>query len=168
MRFSGLLCGLAIFNCIHVNLPFPLLMFKKMLFEPLLLEDLNELCSTSMGYKLKCLFHVLITNIAVVSFRSLRPLLIYEEQDLEDMFGIYFEITTKLLGFVITAELKPGGSKITVTQENKLVDSLSITRPSSSLTFIFNINPGKSTLTCTKNVQNEYEGVPLAICFLVL
>lgn len=42
----GLLCGLAIYNTIIVDLPFPLAMYKKLLNKPVNLDDLRELDPT--------------------------------------------------------------------------------------------------------------------------
>jgi len=39
----GLLCGLAIYNFTIINLPFPLVLYKKLLAEKVQLDDLGEL-----------------------------------------------------------------------------------------------------------------------------
>ena len=42
----GLLCGLAIYNLIIINLPFPLALYKKLLGEKVDLNDLKDLSPT--------------------------------------------------------------------------------------------------------------------------
>lgn len=39
----GLLCGLAIYNFTIINLPFPVALYKKLLHEPVDLQDLKDL-----------------------------------------------------------------------------------------------------------------------------
>lgn len=75
----GILCGLAIYNSIIIDLSFPLSLFHKLLGEKPGLDDLKELDPT-IG-------------------RSLQQLLDYEHDDLEDVFylsfvvGFYFELS---------------------------------------------------------------------------
>lgn len=97
--FSGLLCGLAIYNFIIINLPFPLALYKKLLGEAVSLADLASL------------------NPTVAS--SLEKLLEYEEDNIVDVFGLCFEVSREVFGEVKVTELKPGGSEISVNQENK-------------------------------------------------
>lgn len=42
----GLLCGLAIYNFIIIELPFPLVLYKKLLHEPVGLSDLKDMSPT--------------------------------------------------------------------------------------------------------------------------
>ncbi|KAK9506239.1 hypothetical protein O3M35_008210 [Rhynocoris fuscipes] len=95
----GLLCGLAIYNFTIINLPFPLALYKKLLHEPVDLQDLKDL-SPSLA-------------------KGLQDLLDYSEPDLEDVFCLKFEISRDVFGEVKTHELKPGGSGISVTLENR-------------------------------------------------
>lgn len=37
------MCGLAIYNFIIIDLPFPVALYKKLLNEPITLQDLNDL-----------------------------------------------------------------------------------------------------------------------------
>ncbi|VEL17605.1 unnamed protein product [Protopolystoma xenopodis] len=71
-RMVGLLCGLAIYNSILVDLSFPLALFRKLLGETSTLEDLKEL-DPVLG-------------------RSLLQLIDYEESDFENVFGLFFEV----------------------------------------------------------------------------
>jgi E3 ubiquitin-protein ligase HERC4 len=50
MAILGLLCGLAIYNFTIINLPFPLVLYKKLLAEPVELDDIGGLCPTLMRY----------------------------------------------------------------------------------------------------------------------
>ena len=51
--------------------------------------------------------------------RGLKTLLDYEGDDTEDIFCLNFEVTWMVLGQEQKKELKPGGSDIAVTFENK-------------------------------------------------
>lgn len=53
--------------------------------------------------------------------RSLQDLLDYDQPDLQNVFCLNFEISRNVYGEVKVHELKPGGSKIAVTLENKYV-----------------------------------------------
>lgn len=44
--FSGIICGLAIYNFTIIDLPFPLVLYKKLLGETVSLQDLKELSPT--------------------------------------------------------------------------------------------------------------------------
>lgn len=95
----GLICGLAIYNFTIIALPFPLVLYKKLLGEPVVLQDVKGL-SPSV-------------------YKSLQDLLDYEEPDLQEVFCINFEVTKEVFGEIKVHPLKPGGEKIPVTQENK-------------------------------------------------
>lgn len=97
--FIGLLCGLAIYNFIIINLPFPLALYKKLLGEAVSLRDLFEMTPTVAS--------------------SLEKLLQYTEDDIVDVFGLTFEVSREVFGEVKVTELKPGGSELPVNQENK-------------------------------------------------
>lgn len=98
-RLIGILCGLAIYNGNIINLPFPLALYKKLLNEELKLDDLRGL-SPSMT-------------------KSLRAMLDYEDEDFEDIFMLKFEASIETFSQIETYELKPGGSNISVTKENR-------------------------------------------------
>ncbi|XP_021936482.1 probable E3 ubiquitin-protein ligase HERC4 isoform X2 [Zootermopsis nevadensis] len=95
----GVLCGLAIYNFIIIDLPFPLALYKKLLKEPVSLQDLKGLSPTLA--------------------KSLQDLLDYSESDLEEVFILNFEVTREVFGEIKVQPLKPGGENIPVTQENK-------------------------------------------------
>lgn len=52
-------------------------------------------------------------------FRSLEDVLNYNEPDLEEVFGLHFDITRDVFGEVKVIPLKPNGENIPVTLENK-------------------------------------------------
>ncbi|XP_034946431.1 probable E3 ubiquitin-protein ligase HERC4 isoform X2 [Chelonus insularis] len=95
----GVLCGLVIYNFIIINLPFPLALYKKLLHEPISLNDLKDL--------------------SPVTAKSLQSLLDYNGNDCEEVFGLNFEVTRQVFGEQRVYELIPGGSKIPVTLDNK-------------------------------------------------
>ncbi|KAI5702500.1 hypothetical protein M8J75_000776 [Diaphorina citri] len=95
----GTLCGLAIYNYTIINMPFPLALYKKILDEPILLQDLKDLSPTLA--------------------KSLQDILDYREPDLEDVFGITFSISRELYGQTKVDALKPNGEHIPVDQSNK-------------------------------------------------
>ncbi|KFD69997.1 hypothetical protein M514_06796, partial [Trichuris suis] len=98
-QFIGILCGLAIYNGVIVALPFPLALYRKLLKEPVTVEDLKELSPTEG--------------------RSLEQLLDYEGNDFESVFSLAFQITVSVFGESKTIELKPNGADIPVTKENR-------------------------------------------------
>lgn len=97
----GTICGLAIYNFIIINLPFPLALYKKLLNENVGMSDLKEL--------------------SPVHGRALQEILDYEDDDIEEIFDLTFEITRESYGQVETNPLKEGGEHIRVNQSNKYV-----------------------------------------------
>ncbi|XP_048520980.1 probable E3 ubiquitin-protein ligase HERC4 [Dendroctonus ponderosae] len=95
----GMICGLAIYNFTIIDVPFPLALYKKLLNEVVGLSDLKELSP-------------LMAN-------SLKALLEYQNDDLQDIFCLSFDINRDIWGEIVTVELKPNGSNIPVTQDNK-------------------------------------------------
>nr|XP_014095758.1 probable E3 ubiquitin-protein ligase HERC4 [Bactrocera oleae] len=95
----GVICGLAIYNFIIINLPFPLALYKKLLDEPVDLTDLRDLSPT-------------LAN-------SMESILKYDQLDFEEVFNLNFEISRDIFGESQTEELKPNGSQTPVTLDNK-------------------------------------------------
>ena len=97
----GILCGLAIYNFTIINVPFPLILYKKLLSDNLdyTLSDLAELDQTTA--------------------KSLQHLLDYKEEDVEDIFCLTFSISQNSFGEEKQVSLKPGGEEIAVTSRNK-------------------------------------------------
>lgn len=96
----GVLCGLAIYNFVIINLPFPLALYKKLLGNRVKsVEDLAELSPTTAN--------------------GLSHLLEYADDDFEDAFGLYFTITKTHYGEVKEIPLLPDGGTRAVTKENR-------------------------------------------------
>lgn len=95
----GALCGLAIYNFTIIHLPFPLVLYKKLLTVEPTLADLRDLSPT----------------VAT----SLQSLLDYEGDDFEEVFALNFELTRDMFGEAQCVPLKAGGERIAVTQRNK-------------------------------------------------
>ena len=93
----GILVGLAVYNSVLLDVNFPSAVYRKLLGLELGLED--------------------VPDKAVQ--KSFRQLLDYEGDDIEDMFCLNFALNWMDLGRERTIELRPGGSSITVNQENK-------------------------------------------------
>uniref|UniRef100_A0A8C8YIH1 HECT and RLD domain containing E3 ubiquitin protein ligase 5 n=1 Tax=Prolemur simus TaxID=1328070 RepID=A0A8C8YIH1_PROSS len=91
----GVLCGLSLFSCNVVNIPFPLALFKKLLGQVPSLEDLKEL-SPVLG-------------------KSLQTLLDDEGDDFREVFYIHFNVHWDRND----VDLIPNGSCIIVDQTNK-------------------------------------------------
>lgn len=97
----GVLCGMAIYNFTIINLPFPLALYKKLLMKPVDLSDLREMSPTEAN--------------------SMQALLDYEGDDFKEVFDLSFEISRDIYGESETKPLKPNGSSISVTLENRCV-----------------------------------------------
>ncbi len=97
----GVLCGLAIYNFTIINLPFPLVLYKKLLGEELSkLQDLEGLSPTVA--------------------KGLKDVLNYDgEEPIEDVFCLNFAIVEDVFGQTVTKELKANGENISVTKENR-------------------------------------------------
>ncbi|KAL1509492.1 hypothetical protein ABEB36_004214 [Hypothenemus hampei] len=95
----GMICGLAIYNFTIIDIPFPLALYKKLLNETVGLNDLKELSPSMMN--------------------SLKTLLEYDGDDIQDVFCLSFNINRDVWGEIVTVDLKPNGSNIPVTQDNK-------------------------------------------------
>ncbi|KAH8371053.1 hypothetical protein KR093_006003, partial [Drosophila rubida] len=95
----GVLCGLAIYNFIIINLPFPLALYKKLLEKAVDLSDLREMSPAEAN--------------------SMQALLDYDGDDFKETFDLTFEITRDIFGEAETKPLKANGSKIAVTSENR-------------------------------------------------
>lgn len=94
----GILLGLAIYNSVILDLHFPHVVYKKLMQCPLDLSDV-EVAMPSLG-------------------KGLRQLLEFD-RNVEDVYQRSFEYSYEVFGAVKTVELKPGGSSIAVTNENR-------------------------------------------------
>ncbi|XP_013171805.1 PREDICTED: probable E3 ubiquitin-protein ligase HERC4 isoform X1 [Papilio xuthus] len=95
----GAIYGLAIYNSIIIYVPFPLVLYKKLLGESVMLDDLSDLYPT-------------LAN-------SLRSLLEYPDEDVEEVFSLCFAVNTIVFDEIQVHNLKENGENIPVTHENK-------------------------------------------------
>jgi E3 ubiquitin-protein ligase HERC4 len=98
----GILYGLAIYNFTIINVPFPLVLYDKLLKEESPVygpADLAQLSPTTA--------------------RSLQQLIDYTEPDAEEVFGLSFTVTESQFGEATERPLKLGGEEMVVTNANK-------------------------------------------------
>lgn len=101
-RLIGILCGLAIYNKVIIDLPFPLTLYKKILNETLELENLADLDPMLMNN----LNEMLQTR--------------YKKEEFDAIFGdLTFTITTDTFGSPVEYELFPNGKNKRLTYENR-------------------------------------------------
>ena len=83
------------------------------------LQDLKMLSPTTAKYD----FYFIKFSIELLSFlfnlRSLESILEYDNDDLESVFCLNFDITRQRFDQTVVVELKPDGSNIPVTKQNK-------------------------------------------------
>ena len=94
---SGILVGLAVYNGVLLDVLFPQAVYRKLLGLPLGFEDLFD-------EEIKS---------------GLQKLLDYEGDDVEDIFCLTFDVAWMDLGMEKRRDLKPNGSNIPVTADNK-------------------------------------------------
>ncbi|CAF3739050.1 unnamed protein product [Adineta steineri] len=99
-KLIGTLCALAVYNVTIIDLPFPLVLYKKLLKKGKI--DLDDMKSLSPAM-----------------YQSLKSVLDYKEDDLETALCLTFVIDREFCGEVRQTELKPGGASIMVNQKNK-------------------------------------------------
>jgi len=94
----GTLLAIAIYNSVHLDLRFPKLVYKKLLGEPVKLEDIEEF---------EPQLYTTIRNISNMS------------PDEVGSLGLDFCISYDYFGAEMTHELKENGSKIELSAENR-------------------------------------------------
>jgi len=105
----GILCGLAIYNFTIIYIPFPLVLYKKLLGEdvdhPVDLDDLDGISpSLAKGICFKIKFYK--SQIYFFFLLGLKDLLAYQETDLEEVFCLNFTMTEDFFGEKRVVELK--------------------------------------------------------------
>ncbi|CAH2991766.1 unnamed protein product [Chilo suppressalis] len=95
----GAIYGLAIYNSIIIYVPFPLVLYKKILGESVMLDDISDLYPT-------------LAN-------SLKSLLEYPDDDVEEVFSLCFAVNTEVFDQIQVHHLKEDGENVPVTHENK-------------------------------------------------
>ena len=98
----GIICGLAIYNQVIIYLPFPLVLYKKLLSEALDLEDLIYLDP------------ILTKNLKEILETT------YSEQEFNAIYSdINFSVTLACFGSNVDFELQKGGKDITLNYNNR-------------------------------------------------
>ena len=102
-KLIGTLLGIAIFNSIILDLPFPSYLYKKLKRNRTNLSTLSDL-----------------ESIQPILAKSLKYLLDYDKDDIEEVFDFTFQINYEdVYECVQTVDLKPDGANIKVNQYNK-------------------------------------------------
>ena len=102
-QMIGIICGLAIYNQVIIYLPFPLVLYKKILNEKLELEDLNSLDP------------ILFKNMKEILDTS------YSEQEFDAIYGdLNFTITLNIWGSPVEFELEKGGKDKILNYKNRI------------------------------------------------
>ncbi|XP_048471115.1 probable E3 ubiquitin-protein ligase HERC3 [Rhincodon typus] len=100
IHLMGILCGLAVSNCLICNFNFPLALYKKLLHVPPTLEDLKELSPTEGN--------------------SLQEVLDYEYDDIEELLCLDFTVSEETAdGNRVIKELIPNGINTPVQKHNR-------------------------------------------------
>ncbi|XP_028404345.1 probable E3 ubiquitin-protein ligase HERC4 [Dendronephthya gigantea] len=95
----GVICGLAIYNSIIIDLPFPALLYNKLLKRPITLDD----------------FRTFQPSVA----RNLQQLLDYPEEEVESAFCLNFQVNEEYYGVISAENLIPDGENVPVTGQNR-------------------------------------------------
>ncbi len=95
----GTMLGLAIYNSVILDLPFPLVVYKKLCNKVVGLDD--------------------VADLDPQTHKNLKALLAYEKDDVEDVFCLDFSVSYENYGATTVVQLMPNGSNIPVTQVNK-------------------------------------------------
>uniref|UniRef100_A0A914V3A1 HECT-type E3 ubiquitin transferase n=1 Tax=Plectus sambesii TaxID=2011161 RepID=A0A914V3A1_9BILA len=111
----GVLMGLAVYNGVILDVRFPLCCFKKLLGPPVV-PRVYDITSTPLGIVEASLKD--LEQIDPDVARGLKQLLEYNG-NVEDDFGLTFQITVEEFGQTKTVELKEDGCDIPVINDNK-------------------------------------------------
>lgn len=98
-QLIGILLGLAIYNGVILNVPFPPVLYAKLRDQKPTLADLDS-------------------SFPALA-RNLNQLLKYEADDVEDVFGLDFRVTSEYFGALKHHDLVPNGGDVTVTKANR-------------------------------------------------
>ncbi len=95
----GTMLGLAIYNSVILDLPFPLLVYKKLCNKPVGMED--------------------VADLDPQQHKNLKALLEYDKDDIAEVFCLDFSVSYDYFGSTNTIMLIPNGDTVPVTQANK-------------------------------------------------
>lgn len=123
-QLIGTLLGLAIYNNVILEVHFPKFMYKKMYNVKADLEDIKSYDPVRnfllLSRKILGNISEMNRNIVQSLYQGFRKLLEYSEGDVEDIFGLTFQVTYKNeFGENATFDLKENGEQIPVTNENR-------------------------------------------------
>ncbi|XP_016774334.1 probable E3 ubiquitin-protein ligase HECTD2 isoform X2 [Pan troglodytes] len=111
-RLVGILMGLAVYNSITLDIRFPPCCYKKLLSPPIIPSDQN--------------IPVGICNVTVDDLCQIMPELAHglsellsHEGNVEEDFYSTFQVFQEEFGIIKSYNLKPGGDKISVTNQNR-------------------------------------------------
>ncbi|KAK3698694.1 hypothetical protein RRG08_046196 [Elysia crispata] len=109
----GVLMGLAVYNSINLDIRFPSVCYRKLL-SPAVVPFNNPRATVG------------VCNVTLSDLKGVQPDvakglqdLLDEESEVEDLFGLTFEVALSAPGKVTSVPLKPGGADIPVTNENR-------------------------------------------------
>nr|XP_030720300.2 probable E3 ubiquitin-protein ligase HECTD2 [Globicephala melas] len=111
-RLVGILMGLAVYNSIALDIRFPRCCYKKLLSPPIIPNDQNMpvgICSVTTDD---------LSQIMPELAHGLSELLSYEGNVEEDFYSI-FQVFQEEFRIIKSYNLKPGGDKIPVTNQNR-------------------------------------------------
>ncbi|ELK00919.1 Putative E3 ubiquitin-protein ligase HECTD2 [Pteropus alecto] len=111
-RLVGILMGLAVYNSITLDIRFPPCCYKKLLSPPIIPSDQNTpvgICSITTDD---------LCQIMPELAHGLSELLAYEGNVEEDFYST-FQVFQEEFGIIKSYNLKPGGDKIPVTNQNR-------------------------------------------------
>ncbi|XP_068817606.1 probable E3 ubiquitin-protein ligase HECTD2 [Capricornis sumatraensis] len=111
-RLVGILMGLAVYNSITLDIRFPPCCYKKLLSPPIVPSDQNTpvgICSVTTDD---------LCQIMPELAHGLSELLSYEGNVEEDFYST-FQVFQEEFGIIKSYNLKPGGDKIPVTNQNR-------------------------------------------------
>ncbi|XP_004838552.1 probable E3 ubiquitin-protein ligase HECTD2 isoform X2 [Heterocephalus glaber] len=111
-RLVGILMGLAVYNSITLDIRFPPCCYKKLLSPPIVPSDQNTpvgICSVTIDD---------LCQIMPELAHGLSELLSYEGNVEEDFYST-FQVFQEEFGIIKSYNLKPGGDKIPVTNQNR-------------------------------------------------
>ncbi|XP_070212088.1 probable E3 ubiquitin-protein ligase HECTD2 [Littorina saxatilis] len=109
----GVLMGLAVYNSINLDVRFPTVCYRKLL-SPAVVPFNNPRATVGIVSVTLDDLKILMPDTA----RGLQDLLEYDG-DVEDDFGLTFEVSQAEFGQMKAAALKPGGENLSVTNDNR-------------------------------------------------
>lgn len=120
----GIVLGLAIYNNVILSVNFPMVLYRKLMGKRGSFEDLQDWNPVSKLFSNQfiCVSVLKPPFFLQILYNSLKQLLEYNSDDVEEMFMQTFRISYQdVFGSIINYDLKENGDEIMVTKENKYV-----------------------------------------------